>query len=336
MKKIIFYSSVKDKSLFQTQKFYKIDIEILEKLGYTIILSNKVSDAFKFWKYDLVFGYFFRYSFFFILIAKIFGKRSYLTGGIDALDIDSVGRKEYNKQRILFRLCYLIATRCIIVSSEDLKHVEKIVGKNKTKIEYSEHTIDTSAFIDAPAFLDKKNNFVTVGWQGSEANVKRKGFDKAIYLFYWLKKYKNFSGSKLYILGKNGDGTPYIESLIKEMDLEQDVIIKGEVTEDEKIQYLKNNRYYFQLSQYEGFGIAALEGLVAGDIIIHSGKGGLNNPIYKNHIKVNINSNIKSQSEDVYKKLMNINIDKIQKIVTESLSFYDNNRRLTDFERILQ
>ena len=67
-----------------------------------------------------------------------------------------------------------------------------------------------------------------------------------------------------------------LEQLIQKLKITNKVIFTGEIEEDKKITLLKNNRYYFQLSTYEGFGIAALEALAAGNIVIHSGKGGLN------------------------------------------------------------
>lgn len=334
-KRIIFYSSVRDKSLFNTQKFYQIDIFILKDLGYNVILSNKIMDAFKFWKYDIVFGYFFRYSFFFILIAKIFGKQSYLTGGIDALDLNYAGKKAYYIQKFFFKLCYRIATKCIIVSKEDLKHVEKIVGNNKSRITYSEHSIDTSVFTGGKKLSDKERNFVTVGWQGTEGNVKRKGIDKALILFSSLKQKQEFANSKILIIGRNGSGTPFVQRLIEKLGLKDSAIIIGEVSEEEKIAYLKNNKYYFQLSEYEGFGIAALEALIAGDIVIHSGKGGLNNHIYDNHIKVNIDNDMTSQSEVVYQQLINIDKVAIEKTALDCLQYYDNCRRKNDFKRIM-
>jgi len=335
MKTILFYSSVKDLSLFKTQKFYQIDIKILQELGFDIILSNKIHDALKFWKYDFVFGYFFRYSFFVALIARLLGKKSYLTGGIDALDKNYVGEKTYNIQKLFFKLCYWVSTKCIIVSSEDLKHVEEIIGKNRPSITYSEHTIDTASFVGGPHTDDKSNGFVTIGWQGTEDNVKRKGIDKAIILFSYLKKHPEFVDSKLYILGRNGNGTLMLERLIKQLRLDKDVIIVGEVSEEVKIDFLKSNKYYFQLSQYEGFGIAALEGLVAGDIIIHSGKGGLKNAIYNEHVLVNIDSFIEKEFEKTYHKLLSIDYKKIYENSIASQNYYDNIRRTDDFRKIL-
>lgn len=332
--RVIFYSSVKTKSLFQTQKFYQVDIDILQKMGYEVTLSNRIFDAFKFWKYDIVFAYFFRYSFFFALIARVFRKKIYLTGGIDELDREYAGEKAYKIQKLFFRLCYVLAHRCIIVSKSDLIHVEEIVGVNALKIAYSEHTIETSVFCKTE-LVNKKPDFCTIGWMGNQGNVQRKGIDKAIYLFSLLKKKKEFSLSKFYVMGKRGKGTTMLESLIKELNLEDSVIITGEVTESKKIEILKNCMYYFQLSHYEGFGVAALEALVAGNIIIHSGKGGLGNPIYKEHVIVDINSNIEEQIGLICDKITNLNLDTIKKNAKDCLNFYDNRRRFNDFERII-
>jgi glycosyltransferase involved in cell wall biosynthesis len=332
--RLMFYSSVTTKSLFQTQKFYYIDIHILQSLGYEVTLSNNILDAFKFWKYDIVFGYFFRYSSLFALISKCFGKRVYLTGGIDALDKSYAGEKAYKIQKALFKLCYFLADRCIIVSKSDLAHVNEIIGGGANRLAYSEHSIDTSAFSDA--ILTNKNlDFCTIAWMGDNANVYRKGVDKSIYLFSLLKEKPEFANSKLYIIGKKGIGTRLLESQIRELGLKDNVIITGEVPECKKIGILKRCKYYFQLSQYEGFGIAALEALIAGNVIIHSGNGGLANPIYKDHILVDIHSDMNEQFEKVYKRIRLLDLDIIQKNARECLAFYDNARRTKDFECII-
>lgn len=76
MKRILFYSSVNSLELFKTQKFYQIDISILKDLGYDVLLSNRIFDSLLFWKYDILFSYFYRYSFFAALLAKCFGKKT--------------------------------------------------------------------------------------------------------------------------------------------------------------------------------------------------------------------------------------------------------------------
>lgn len=335
MKSVLFYSSVKDITLFNTQKFYQIDIEILEELGYNVILSNKVYDSLKFWKYNFVVAYFYRWSFFVALIAKIFGRNTYFTGGIDALDKATNLRKTYIIQVLFFYLCHLVAKKCMIVSKADMIHVQHLIGKSK-KLCYSEHSIDTSNFLNKKVdFKFKQNNFVTICWQGNQSNIERKGVDLAIKLYSELIKKTGFENSKFYILGRKGNGTIFLSQLIDKMELANRVIIVGEVSEDEKVDFLANNKFYFQLSQYEGFGLAALEALLSGDIIIHSGKGGLANPIFKDHIQINITDNIKHLVEYIYECLSSIDFGKIKNNYKRCLTFYDNSRRKNDFENIL-
>ena len=56
-KRVLFYSSVNDKNLFNCTGFYVTDIEILRKLNYTVDTSNCLWDFFKFWKYNIAFIY---------------------------------------------------------------------------------------------------------------------------------------------------------------------------------------------------------------------------------------------------------------------------------------
>lgn len=58
-KRILFYSSVGSLELFKTQKFYQIDIALLGDLGYDVSLSNRILDSLLFWKYDILFSYFY-------------------------------------------------------------------------------------------------------------------------------------------------------------------------------------------------------------------------------------------------------------------------------------
>lgn len=54
-----------------------------------------------------------------------------------------------------------------------------------------------------------------------------------------------------------------VRSIIDKYNLKGSVELKGEVSEEDKINLLKQSKYYFQLSLYEGFGLAALEALCA-------------------------------------------------------------------------
>lgn len=184
--KILFYSSVNNVDLFKIQRFYQIDIKILKDLGYDVITTNKISDSIKFWKYNILFSYFYRYSFFPALIARFLGKKTYFTGGIDDLDKNYASRKRYIIQRLFYILCYWVSNSCIIVSQADMKNALLALGRKK-KLSFSEHTIDVGKFV-VDASVKKEKIFSTIVWMGNENNVRRKGVDYALKVFSFLKK----------------------------------------------------------------------------------------------------------------------------------------------------
>lgn len=332
-KSVLFYSSVKDKELFRIQRFYQVDINILESLGYNVILSNSISDAFKYWKYSFVFAYFYRYSFAVALIAKLFRKDTFFTGGIDSLEKSISNLKGYREQKILFLICYILARKCIIVSKTDYANVKDILGNFTNKLIYSEHTID----MDCKAACHKKEHILTtIGWQGTDGNVKRKGIDKSLYIFSKLKKDGILAEDyKFYIIGKTGEGTDYIKSIVRNLNIDDSVVITGAVSEEEKISYLSKSKYYFQLSTYEGFGVASLEALYYKNIAVCSGKGGLSNPIYKDCILFNIDEDINESYPKLVRLIQNYDDSVLETIREKVLFSYNNERRKNDFQAIL-
>lgn len=331
-KRVLFYASVPDKSVFFIQQFYQVDTSILKDMGYDVSYSNQVLDAFKFWRYDFVFAYFYRYSLFVALIAKLLFKNTYFTGGIDALDPISTSKRDYEIQKYLFKCCYFIAKNCIIVSRSDQENVRHIVGGKK--LSFSEHTINTSNF-DCD-ISSKENVFTTIAWQGTVGNVKRKGVDKALELFARLKKMPGYSDYVFYIIGKEGAGTEYIVSVISKLNLQDSVILTGSVSEEQKIIYLKKSKFYFQLSSYEGFGVAALEALCAQNVFIHSGRGGLSNPIYSDCILIDIEKPFDEMFADLCEALQRYDYRKLSSLQSKVHELYDNDRRKKDFINIIK
>lgn len=276
-KKILFYSSVKDQGLFNTQSFYKTDIQILKDIGYQVKTTNKIFDFIFFWEYNVAFIYFYRFGLVPAIISRVFKKLVIFTGGIDALDKEYMkGNKGYIIQCILFKLCYFFSNKCIIVSTSDRNNILKLLKSNTKKLKYIPHVIDINhTFTEIP----KEQFITTISWMGTIANVKRKGVDKLIYIFYEFKKIR--SDFKLIVIGSLGEGFEYLESIIRRLNLSNDIIFTGSINENEKVFYLEKSKYYFQISEYEGFGIAAIEGLFLGNIVFHSNKGGLQDTVGK-------------------------------------------------------
>ena len=188
----------------------------------------------KFWKYNITFCYFYKWAFLPAILSRIFFKKVYFTGGIDDLSKDK-NTKLYKRQKLLFKICYFLSTKCFIVSSEDLKNVSDIISNTK-KIIKSYHSIDIAAF-DKNRINKRSNNFFSIAWMKNKDNVIRKGVDKALLLFERLLQNKDYADSIFYIAGTEGEGSDYLKQIIKENNI-KNVVFLGNVTEEKKIDYL--------------------------------------------------------------------------------------------------
>lgn len=272
MKRVLFYSSVKDKDLFRVTGFYSTDINILEDLGYKVLLSNSFKDFLFFWQYDIAFIYFWTKGLIPAIISKFFLKKVLFTGGIDRLDRGyNKSKMDYVIKKIVFKWCSTFSDANIIVSQSDLNNIRKTNYKIN-RLYYLPHVIDFEKYkYDG---CPKKEIITTIVWmEGSELNVLRKGVDKLLYVYKEYLKFNNNTTIK--IIGSIGEGTNYLIKLAKELDIEDRIFFTDRISEEDKIRCLKESRYYFQLSLYEGFGVSAIEALAAGNIVFHSGRGGL-------------------------------------------------------------
>ena len=334
-KKILFYSSVKTKKMFSIQQFYRTDIYILRELGYTVILSKSIFNYFLFWKYDIAFIYFYRYGLFPALIAKLFSKKVIFTGGIDYLDRKYAGIKSYIIQKIFINLCNLFSDKNILVSNSDLVNVRKAIKSfNPSNFPLSFHVINCEDFV-YDIITNKKKIFCTIAWMLQTENVIRKGVDKSILLFKEI--YLIDPDFRMIIIGPKGEGTAYIYEIIKKEKLEEVVSFTGAIDEKSKIKILQESSIYSQLSIYEGFGIASIEALAAGNIVIHTGKGGLADAIGVNGILTSGES-----YQIIAKKLFNIlyNNELRLKMVRQGIDHVSKNfsyaKRYNDFENIFK
>jgi glycosyltransferase involved in cell wall biosynthesis len=253
------------------------------------------------------------------LLSRLFNKKVLFTGGIDTLDKEymkaSIG---YYVQKWFYKLCSLFSNANIIVSSTDLKNI-KLISNNSSDIYLVPHVIDVSLYkYDNRA---KVNTIVTIVWMGSIVNVKRKGVDKLLYIFdEFYKLNKNF---ELLIIGTKGDGTDYLLSILNKLDSKKQVRFLDAIDEEYKIDLLKGSKYYFQISEYEGFGIASIEALAAGNIVFHSGNGGLKDTIGQHGILIEDTLKYK----DIAMKINSIDNEYInyKYIINDGIKYVENN-----------
>lgn len=276
-KKILFYSSISDLNMFKLTGFYVEDIKALNNAGYNVKTTNNPFLYLFFWNYNISYFYFYKKSFFPAFISYLFFKKIIFTGGIDELsplvEVSATNRFIF---KFLFVLNYIISDKCNIVSHEDFKNTSKLLNsigiKNPKKLKYFPHSIDVNKFNDTLK-LPKENIICTICWMGAISNVKRKGVDVTIQIF---KKIVELNPEfKLYIIGSWGPGKDYLNKIINDLDISDFVYFTGPIDENFKLNILNRSKFYFQLSKYEGFGIAVIEAMALNNYIFHTGKGGL-------------------------------------------------------------
>jgi glycosyltransferase involved in cell wall biosynthesis len=316
-KRILFYSSVKDPKLFDLTGFYIEDLKALRLAGFNVKATNNPLKFLLFWNFDIGFFYFYKKSFLPAFITFLTFKKVVFTGGIDELS-SSVNISSKNKFvfKVLFILNYLISDTCNIVSFEDLKNTSELlksIGINQLqKLIYFPHSIDVKIFcLDSQ--IPKEDIICTICWMDNISNVQRKGVDVTIRIF--KKILENNNNFKLYIIGSWGAGKDYLDLIVNELNISNSVIFTGAIGELDKVNLLNRSKFYFQLSKYEGFGIAVIEAMALNNYIIHSGKGGLNDTVGENGYLVNDFNNVDDLVDDILSistNFSNINLQLIQ------------------------
>jgi len=267
--KVTFYCNIY-KSAFSIVEFYKQDIEILQELGYQVLITNKYRDID--WSSDLIFIWWWTYAFYPVLNAKLLGKKTIITGTFNyrapQMPMDYFRRPFW--QRCLIKFAMKNSSCNILVSKNEY---QQIYHDWKLKnIAYSPHVVEIDKY--KPNCSQREKYLFSIIWTG-KLNLIRKCLPEIIESVKILVK-KN-SGFKIFIAGSYGDGFNDVKNLVDKFKLSENIILLGEISEKEKIKYLQNCMIYLQPSRYEGFGLAIAEAMSCGAPIIASDSGEVKN-----------------------------------------------------------
>lgn len=130
---------------------------------------------------------------------------------------------------------------------------------------------------------------------------KYKGYDKVIKALSLV--IKEISDIKYLIVGK-GDDSDRMRCLIKDMDLENNIIMIGYVSDNELLSYYNTCDIFIMPSKIEGFGIVFLEALACGKPVIAGNKDGSKDALLDGELGILINpDNINDIAEAIIKVL---------------------------------
>jgi glycosyltransferase involved in cell wall biosynthesis len=274
--KICLYSSVSEDALFSRVGFYRDDLKALSLRGDEILPTNSIKKLLEF-KPDLVVGYFYSKSILAALVGRFIGAKVILTGGADQISTSLLSGYQLLIRRIMALICLLLSHRILLACTDDLNNFRKLcfgITALLKKIELVNHVVISASSARIPSVpVRGEFNAFTLCWMGTVSNVRRKGVDKAIILIAKLRVLG--VDARLDIAGTDGPGRGYLEALCLELGITNYVNFLGVIDEDEKNERFSNGSVYIQLSEHEGFGVAAAEAFFSGMIVVHSNKGGL-------------------------------------------------------------
>lgn len=264
--KICFFCKIKERKLLETVEFYKQDIDILKKIDSSLTIATNYSEID--WNADIIFIWWWTYALYPVLVGKIKRKKTIITGTYNykcpEADRDYFKRPYW--QRLLLKLATWIANKNIFVSRREYEQI--CTDWKLTNAIYIPHGIDTERY---SPLQHRSNDFLfTICWMEKE-NIKRKCILEIIDAIMLLTS--KHPDIKLYIAGHKGDASVYIEDYISKLNLQSNIYLIGEISTEEKINYLRNCRIYLQPSKYEGFGLAIAEAMSCGAPVITSAVG---------------------------------------------------------------
>jgi glycosyltransferase involved in cell wall biosynthesis len=273
VKTVLFYASVKDVNDFK-YKFYKYAIETLELSNYNVITTNSFIDFLKFWRYSYSYIYFYKKGVIPAIISRALFKKVLFAGGCDDLHEESnpsLSSRTYFK--FFAFIAILISNKCNVENSSDLKMLRSIAYFKNLKNKIFLHPLA----IELPTItgiVKNKSTFLTICWMKTKENAKRKGLLKALQLFEEL--YNDNNQIQFYIIGDGSEVINWIENeIICNYNSRNNIHFLGLVDEEVRNKKLKDSMFYFQLSDFEGLGVAAIEATMFKSIVIHTNVGGL-------------------------------------------------------------
>jgi glycosyltransferase involved in cell wall biosynthesis len=273
--RLLYYISATDRTHLE-QGFFGEEVAALRSnaMVSSVHATNRLTEV---WTqdYDAVISYFYSYSAIVAMIARLRGKRVIVVGGAEQILREMAPSTwRYLTKMSGFFLTLFWCTKILAASRSDLSKMRRAAFFKRSAIELSFHGTLASSQLDRTDFQRPREraSMITICGMDSECNLVRKGVLRAIKLLANTREIE--PEARLVVVGRDAFGEMARE-YARALNCENAVILKGFVSNEAKYDLLRTARYYLQLSDYEGFGVGALEALALGCEVIHSNVGGL-------------------------------------------------------------
>ncbi len=276
---LMLYAAVPHRGMLD-QGFYAAEVEGLRAhpMVSSVTTTNDFADV-RQTNADGIVSYFYSHSALVGAIGKARGIPVVATGGAEQLLRDqALSSSNYAARIAAFQACTLTVRRLLATSTSDFQRMRALAWFGRDRVQLSFHGVPTTEQISKEAFYAPRlpGTLITIAGLDTELNIKRKGVFEAIDLLAQLRRYE--VQSSLTIMGRT-TCRAIVEAYAAERNLADRVHFTGYVSDSKKIDLLRRSQFYVQLSEYEGFGVGALEALAQGCQVIHTNVGGLRDTI---------------------------------------------------------
>jgi glycosyltransferase involved in cell wall biosynthesis len=255
-----------NKNLLKALKLNKADFSLIERKKSKLFFSLRVIFKTIFYRPKFIFCGHINFSPLCLFINKIFKVKFIIfTHGIDV----------WNIKNNLYKKSIIKAEKIISVSKFTAQKIKDQFIDKQLKQFILPNTVDSDKFKikEKPEYLIKKYNLdnkkIIFSLARLSSEEAYKGYDRVIEA---LPNIINKNPNTVFILGGKGDDKERIEKIIKDLGVENNVILAGFIPDEELPDYYNLADVFVMPSKGEGFGIVFLESLVSGTPVIVGNK----------------------------------------------------------------
>jgi len=263
--KICFFAKVTNPKQLEIVDFYKQDIEILKALGHEICIATKYKDIKR--NCDIYYIWWWTWAFL-PMFKTLFSKKYIITGTFNYENPENSYSSRPLYQKLLIRLALKRAHANVFVSKYELELVKSNLHPRNPL--YSPHIIDTQLFCPSN---ETKGDFMLNIAYSHKGNAERKCLNEIIYAY--SKIHKIHPAVRLVMAGMKGDHWETLVQIAKNEGVSEYVDFTGEISVEKKIELLQTCKIFIQPTVFEGFGLAIVEAMSCGAVVLTSKVGAL-------------------------------------------------------------
>ncbi len=292
MKKISYFVKLKNPHMIKYRRWYVDEINILKNEYECVAVSTNYRNIP--WDADIYLSWWAQTSLFSVLRAVIRRRKSYvIAGGAEvskAVQGEGYNGKNFFK-RIVLKISLALCTKIVAVSEYNKIEILQVMGERyKDKIEIMYHCVDDEYFANSVKtnFIGEKYMLLISGF--TRDNFKR----KCVYqILDSIAESKESNPELSFVLaGSKESEEEYakVNAYLKEKGIADIVKLKTDISEEEKLQLLRNAYLYIQPTFHEQFGVAVAEAMASGCPVVSTNVAAVPEVVGNAGILINNNS----------------------------------------------